>query len=126
MANVLQTYKVDAQCDKLAADVRTKLTMLRVESRYRTRISHTPPALGVVSVLPRFSASENWSPCVVCVILLLAVSVERRLVTGGRTDGHTYTRRQLSLIPTPAIVTWVKTLVYPICLLIAQVISWCY
>jgi len=33
---------------------------------------------------------------VVCVILRLAVSVGHRLVTGGRTDRQTDTRRQLT------------------------------
>ena len=64
-------------------------------------------------VLPRFSAPENYSrlavvySCgVVCVIQRLAVLVEHRLVTDGRTDGQTNTRRQL--IPALASVVRVK------------------
>ena len=43
---------------------------------------------------------------VVCVILRLAVSVEHQLVTDGRTDGQTDTRRQLipELVSVPEMV----------------------
>jgi len=61
--------------------------------------------------LSRFSASENYSPglsCgVVCVILRLAVSVERRLVIDGRTDRQIDAGRQL--IPALASVARAKT-----------------
>ena len=65
-ANVLQTNMVDAQCDKLAAEL--SLTTLRVESRnFQPPHPHLtyPPAFGTavwgepVWVLPIFSATEN-------------------------------------------------------------------
>jgi len=42
-----------------------------------------------VGISPAFLASENQSPwAIVCVILCLAVLVQCRLVSDGRTDGR--------------------------------------
>jgi len=72
MANVLQTNKVDAQCDKVAFDASVPFEFCRDFWHQKTKV------LGL-------------SCGVVCVILRLAVSVEHRLVT----DAQTETLRQL-------------------------------
>ena len=85
---MLQTSNVVARCDKLATELS--------DSGSR-RKSPTPPAFGAsVAGYPVLSFAEIFgvrkSLCgVVCVILRLAVSVERRLVSYDRqTNGQTH------------------------------------
>jgi len=82
---------------------RAKLTAIRVEIR---KFSDTAPALNLprLHLAPPFRMTpvdfcqdfrhqktrvSGLSCGVFCVVLLLAVSVEHRLVTDGRTDGQT-------------------------------------
>jgi len=108
-ASVLQTNKVDAQCDKLA----TKLSWKRFASKFAIlQLPHLHLTystciwrLGwsdVFEFCRDFRRQKAMSPwrSVVCVILRLAVSVEPSC--DKRTDGQTDTRRQL--IPAPASV----------------------
>ena len=100
MANVLQTSKADAQCDKLA----TKLSWQFFTSKVA---NFQPPHLHLIYPTcisrlhwgwPRLSFAEHqkrrvpgllWG--IVCMIPHLAVSVEYKLVQDRQTD----TRRQL-------------------------------
>jgi len=101
-ANVLQTSKVDAQCDKLATEVSwqclastvASLQLLHLHLTYLTCIWRL--RLGNLFEFCRdFQRQETrvtrLSCGFVCVILRLAVSVEHWLVTDGWTDRHTTT-----------------------------------
>ena len=98
-ANILQTNKLDAQRDQLATELSWQ--------RYRTSIYpthlHLAPPLRVTpfefcrDFLYKKTRVPEPSCGVVCVILHLTVSVEHRLITDGRTDRQTDTRRQLIL-----------------------------
>jgi len=97
---VLQTNKVDAQCDKLATELSWQRFASKVANLQLPFLPHIS-AFGASVVVTLFGFCRalrrqktrvpGLSCGVICVILRLAVSVEHRLVTDGQTD----TRRQL-------------------------------
>ena len=101
-ANVLQTYKADAQCDKLAIELRWQRLASKVANcQLPHSVNLYPTCIGAsIGVTPvefcrdfrRQKTRVTGLSCgIVCVILRLAVSVEHRLVTDRRADRHTTT-----------------------------------
>jgi len=126
-ANVLQTSKVDAQCDKPATELNWQRFASKVANFQRLYLHLTystcsfwfwfdlMPPLGDDPLwgLPRFSASRNQSSWAIVWRCLRDPTFRRfsRTPTCGRqtdeqTDGQTGTRRQL--IPALASITRVK------------------
>jgi len=108
MANMRQTNKMDAQCDRLVTERSWQCFVLKVTSLQLRRL-HLAPPLGVTlfEFCRDFQQQKTRVPglsCgVVCVILRLAISVEHWLVMDGQTD----TQRQLILVL--ASIMWIKT-----------------
>jgi len=101
-ANVLRANKVDAECDKLATELRWQRLAPKVANcQLPHSVNLYPTCIGAsIGVTPvefcrdfrhQKTRVTGLSCGVVCVILHLAVSVEHRLVTDRRADKHTTT-----------------------------------
>jgi len=115
-ANVLQTNKVDAQCDKLATELSWQRFVSKVASFHLPHLHLTYPACiwRLCRGWPHLSCAEifvvrklKFLGEIVCVILRLAISIEHWLVTDGWTDRHTTTTN------TRAIVLYWSLMVIP-------------
>jgi len=100
-ANVLQTSKVDAQCDKLATELSWQCFASEVANFQLPHLHLTYPTCfgdDPIWVLSRFSAPENQSPWAIMWHYCRDTTFShfsRTLTCDRQTDGQTDTRQQL-------------------------------
>jgi len=119
-ANVLQTNKVDAQCDKPAIELSWQRFSSKVSNFQQPHLHLTYPTCicglrsgDPVWVLTRFSASENYRPSTIvrCCFRDPAFSRLSRTPTCNRqTDCHGQTDTRQQIIPALASVSRAKTI----------------